>query len=67
MLPGRATCAVVTPASPAGRHSEEEDSEVMGCSGAPYLAAVPQDGWTRFLWYIHSSSVFHIIFILKLF
>lgn len=23
----------------------------MGCSGAPYLAAVPQDGWTGFLWY----------------
>lgn len=56
MLPRRATCAVVTPASPAGRHSEEEDSEVMGRSGAPYLAAVPQDGWAGFLWYSLSSS-----------
>lgn len=56
MLPRRATCAVVTPASPAGRHSEEEDREVMGCSGAPYLAAVPQDGWTGFLWYSLFSS-----------
>lgn len=43
----------------------------MGGSGAPYLAAVPQDGWTGFLWYsfltIHGSHVFYIVFIFKLF
>lgn len=51
MLSRCATCAVVTPASTTGRHPEEEDSEVVGRSGAPHLAAVPQDGWTGFLRY----------------
>lgn len=49
MLSGRTACAVVPPAPTPGRNPEEEDSKVLGRSGSPHLAAVPQDGWTGLL------------------
>ena len=49
MLSGRAAGAVIPPASTPGCNPEEEDGEVVGRSGSPHLAAVPQDGWTGLL------------------
>ncbi len=49
VLSGRAAGADVPSARTPGRNPEEEDSKVVGCSGSPHLAAVPQDGWTGLL------------------
>lgn len=49
VLSGRAAGADVPPARTPGRNPEEEDCQVVGRSGSPHLAAVPQDGWTGLL------------------
>lgn len=53
VVPGYGSHAAVSAAFPAGRHPEEEDRTDMGQhparSGPTHLAAIPQDGWQRFL------------------
>lgn len=49
VLSGCAAGADVPAARTPGRDPEEEDSKVVGRSGSPHLAAVPQDGWTGLL------------------
>lgn len=50
MLSGCLKGTDVAPACTSGCNSKEEDGAVMGGSGSSHLAAVSQDGWTRFLW-----------------
>lgn len=49
MFPGHPSDAPLAPARSAGRDSEEANGAVVGCAGAPHVAAVPQNGWQRIL------------------